>query len=111
MPTYCYVTDDGQVDEIVAPIGEAPKTIKINGVEAHRDFRAENVGVPAPGGWPMTCVASGVHPADAGKLRQHLADKGVPTDVTRDGDPVYRDAAHRRRALKARGMFDKTDYR
>ncbi len=75
-----------------------------------RDFAAENAGVPAKKGWPMTCVASGVNAAQAGELRDLLEKKGVPTEVTPDGDPVYRDANHRRKALKARGLVDKQSF-
>jgi hypothetical protein len=61
-------------------------------------------------GWPIECVASGVHADDAGKLKKHLADRGVPTHVTTDGNPVYRNASHRRKALKARGLMDKAAF-
>jgi hypothetical protein len=30
--------------------------------------------------------------------------------VNKNGDPVYRDAAHRRKALRVRGMIDKQSY-
>lgn len=61
-------------------------------------------------GWPMECVASGVHASQAGELREHFKRHGVPTDVTHDGNPIYRDANHRKRALKCRGFVDKAAY-
>ena len=109
MPRYCYTTEDGDTYEQVFAIGKAPPTIKINGEDARRDLAAEHIGVPARKGWPIKCVASGVHPDDGKKLEQQLADAGVPTEVV-DGDPVYRDARHRRKALKARGFVDRTGY-
>ncbi len=111
MPLYCYINEDGVTREIEAKAGEAPKSVTIEGKEGWRDFRAEMPGVPATSGWPMPpCVASGVHPEQAGQLREHLRRSGVPTEVTKDGDPIYRDARHRRRALKARGMVDRAGY-
>ena len=77
---------------------------------AGSDLFAEQTGTPAKKGWPMTCFASGVNAAQAGELRDHLAKSGVPTEVTPDGDPVYRDANHRRKALKARGLHDKNSF-
>jgi hypothetical protein len=110
MPTYCYRTRRGRVIERVFPIGKQPRKIIVGKEVARRDFHAESVGVPATKGWPMECYASGVHADQAGELRNHLAEKGVPTEVTRDGNPVYRDARHRKKALKARGMFDRASF-
>lgn len=56
------------------------------------------------------CCASGVHASQAQELREHLADRGCPTEVTTDGDPIYTSAAHRKKALKCRGMFDKASF-
>jgi len=111
MPVYCYQSDKtGQIIERFFPIGEAPKVIRVKTGVARRSFAAENVGVPPPSGWPMTCFASGVNASQADELRGLLAAKGVPTEVTKDGDPVYRDSKHRKKALQARGLFDKSSY-
>ena len=62
-------------------------------------------------GWPMApCLASGVHPNQAQELRDCLSNAGVPTEVTSDGDPIYRTPTHRKRALKARHLVDKSSY-
>jgi hypothetical protein len=106
MPTYCYETSRGDVVERVFKIGTAPASIEIDGRIARRSFSAERIGVPAKKGWPMECLASGVNASQAGELRAHLAAAGVPTEVTKDGNPVYRDARHRRKALKVRGFRD-----
>ena len=110
MPIYCYETDMGEIIERVFDMGKAPKYIYVNGEYARRNFAAESVGVPATTGWPLTCYASGVNAEDAGKLRDHLKEKGVPTEVTPDGDPIYTSHAHRKKALKARGFIDKAGY-
>lgn len=111
MPVYCYQSDKtGQIIERFYPVGQAPKEIKFYGGVAYRSFAAENKSFPAPSGWPMECVASGVHADQAGELRDHLAKSGVPTHVTADGNPVYTSKEHRKKALKARGMVDKSSY-
>ena len=110
MPTYCYRDDDGNVYERVYSMGQAEKTIKVDGRVAHRSFQDEMVGVPAKSGWPLECLASGVNAAQAGELKKHLADKGVPTEVSRDGNPIYRDSAHRKKALAVRGIHDRSSF-
>lgn len=111
MPTYCYVNDMlGHRVTRVFPVGKAPRTVRLDRYLLRRDFAAEHVGVPPTKGWPIECIGSGVNASQAGELRQYLRDKGVPTEVSRDGNPIYRDAKHRRKALKARGLYDKSAF-
>lgn len=110
MPVYCYEDAEGVVIERVFSMGTAPTSLHANGRMFSRCYHAERAGVPSSAGWPMECIASGVNASQAGELRQHLASRGVPTEVSRDGNPIYRDARHRRRALAARGMFDRASY-
>ncbi len=107
--TYCFRNGDDVVTEVF-PLGKAPEFIERNGRRYSRSWRDERVGVPPTTGWPIECVASGVHPSQAQELRDFLEKKGVPTEVTPDGNPVYRDAQHRKRALKARGLHDNASY-
>lgn len=110
MVTYCYSTKDGTIHERSYPMGKAPKEIRVGRKVAKRNFFAERVGRPATKGWPLTCYASGVNTKQAGELRQHFKDIGVPTDVTPDGDPIYVSHEHRKRALKARGLHDQASF-
>ena len=113
MPAYCYSTPDGEIIERVFGYGEAPDEILLGGgITAKRDFRAEhNPRRAAANAWPIEpCYASGVHPEQADELRKYLSDRGCPTEVNRDGDPIYRDRHHRRRALALRGMHDRASY-
>lgn len=112
MPTYCYSTPAGQVVERIFPMGKAPPSIHLGSdLVAKRDYQAERVAVPATAGWPMEpCYASGVHAEQAGELRDHLRDRGVPTEVTSGGDPIYRSAAHRTKALAVRGLHDNNSF-
>ncbi len=115
MPVYCYSTEEGEVHELVFPRGEAPERVELpNGEIALRDYRAEGVtgfvsktSTPTSG-WPMKpCCASGVHASQAGELRDHLARRGCRTEISPDGDPIYTSAAHRKKALKIRGLQDR----
>ena len=90
--------------------GPPPREIEVDGVTYKRCYQAEQKAVPPTTGWPIECLASGVNARDADKLRDHLEKAGVPTEVSADGNPIYTSAAHRRRALKARGLFDKDSY-
>ena len=111
MGIYCYTDSDGDTIERYFPTHlPKPKKIRHDGRTYHRDFSAEAVGVPMAKGWPMECVASGVAPSQAQELRDYYRKAGVPTEVTADGNPIYRNAAHRRKALKARGFRDKAGY-
>lgn len=112
MPIYCYRTKNNEFVEKLFRVGEAPDEILLDGGEtATRCFQAEHAPRNAGyAGWPIVCFASGVHPNQAGELRKFLAERGCPTEVTRDGDPVYRDAAHRRKALRLRGMHDNCSF-
>ena len=111
MPTYCYGDKQGNVVERVFPMGKAPRSITIDRCRFNRALYAEFKSVPASSSsWPMTCHASGVNPEQAGELRSLLRENGVPTDVTNDGDPVYRDKNHRKKALKVRGLVDRSSF-
>lgn len=122
MPIYCYKTENGDTREEFFTMEDVPESFLGfslqdedglgDGVEWFRDFQAERTGIQTSdtAGWPMTCVGSGVNADQADDLRQHLKSRGVPTDVTEHGDPVYRDANHRKKALKARGFMDKAAY-
>jgi hypothetical protein len=96
--------------EFVFPIGEAPENIHFGGDIYRRDYSAEMVGVPAKKGWPLECIASGVNANQRGELETFLREKGVPTEVSKDGNPIYRDPNHRRKALKARNFVDKASF-
>ena len=93
--------------EKVFPAGKAPRSIRVGRLLARRSFIAEQKSVPSTKGWPLVCYASGVNANQAGELRNHFERAGVPTEVTKDGDPVYRNAQHRRKALKCRKLVDK----
>lgn len=109
---FAYQKPDGEVvwRERAFADGPPPATIEVDGVVARRSYQAERVGVPPTKGWPLTCYASGVGPEQAQELRDEFKRLGVPTEVTPGGDPIYTSAAHRKKALRARGLFDRAAY-
>lgn len=109
MPIYCYRNGQDVLDKVFLA-GHAPKVIYEHGKAYERSFSDEHCGVSATHGWPMECWASGVQPQDAQKLRDYFAKAGVPTEVTDRGNPIYRNPAHRRAALKCRGFRDNDSF-
>ena len=109
MPMYCY-RNGSQVIERYFPMSSHPKEIVVRGKVFRRDIASEGVSVPATAGWPMECYASGVNPDQAGELRKFFKDRGCPTEVSADGNPIYRNARHRKKALKLRGFRDNSGY-
>ena len=114
MPTYCYRSRDRRrtLVERVFPSSQVPDSFKENGriFDRSRSDEWGGISVPASHGWPMECVASGVAPEQAQELRDYFRRCGVPTEVTADGNPIYRNAAHRKKALKCRGFHDRASY-
>jgi hypothetical protein len=110
MPTYCYSDENGNYEERFFRMGYAPKTIDVNGCILNRDFSNEHAPRRAGGGWPLECVASGVGASQAGELREFFAHKGCPTEVSSNGNPIYRNPSHRKQALKLRGLHDNDSF-
>jgi hypothetical protein len=111
MPIYCFSTNEGETVERFFRMGEAPQSIRLDsGQVATRDYRAERIGMPARKGWPIECFASGVHANQAGELREFFRRHGESIHVTSDGNPVYTSPAQRKRALKLRGMCDRSSF-
>lgn len=60
------------------------------------------------GAWtPLASEALGVHPKQINEAKKDAAEKGVQTDFTPDGRPLFRDRDHRNRYLSAYGYFDR----
>lgn len=125
MRTYCYRTDDNEIIEMQEEPGFAAGTIELpDGRVARRDYQTELFGsaafvketsnpakLPAARqGYPMMCYASGVHASQAGELREHFKRNGLNVEVTGGGNPIYTSAAQRKKALKLRGLFDKSSF-
>lgn len=121
MPIYCFTTQNGETIERAFPMGAVPAKIQYHDMLAYRDRRAEGIvgfvkgsKTPVKQGYakyPMEpCIASGVHASQAQELRDFHKRHGLDIEVTNDGDPIYKSAAQRRKALKSRGMYDRNSF-
>lgn len=124
MPIYCFTSSGGVTVEEVFRMGETPESIFLEaghgdddcGVyqeEYFRDRAAEWKSGPRSGErgkWPIECYASGVHASQAQDLRDHFKKHSVDCDVTPNGDPVYRNHQHRKKALACRGIHDRASF-
>jgi hypothetical protein len=108
---YAYQTPDGQVHWLEQRLadGSPPKFILVGEVQASRCYRAERKGGNLTG-WPLECEASGVMPEQAAELRAEFRRLGLDVEVSPQGNPVYTSPASRRKALKARGFYDRSSY-
>lgn len=117
MPTYLYRrVDNDQIVELTMTISEMQRrqkgnaiVLRIGGkrVRAVRELAGE---VAQQGGqstgWPMKSRAAGVNKNQIGAAAKDLADAGIPTDFTKDGEVIFRDRKHRSRVLQHLGMYD-----
>ena len=118
MPIYCFRTDDEEVVERFFRMADVPGSVKLyDGRIAVRDYKSERVRGSVKErsersrGWPMRpCVGSGVNAEQAPELREHFRKHSVDCEVTSDGDPIYTSASQRKKALKCRGMHDKSSF-
>lgn len=61
-----------------------------------------------PGAWPMESDAMGVHPAQAGEYSDYLRDKGVPTEINAEGNPILTSRLHRKRLCAVTDTYDRS---
>lgn len=110
MPIYCFKCPAcGKTKEVARPPADCnlPELCDKDGLVMQRDFRAEQ-GVPHfAGTWPMTSYAAGICPDEIPKFRKFDKEKGVQTEYTPDGDPIFTSAKHRRKYCEAHGLYDR----
>lgn len=69
-----------------------------------RSYRIPRV---ARTGWPMESEALGVHPDQIEEYAKDAARKGVPTQFTEEGNPIFESRKHRYNYMKLYGYYDK----
>ena len=111
MMTYCFTNKrTGVTIERQFDMNNIPERVKYRGRVFGKNRRAEIKGVPPTKGWPIECIASGVHADQAQELRDHFKRNGLNIEVTKDGNPVYKTNKEQRRALRCRGMVNKSSF-
>jgi len=119
MPAYCYTTADESltVMRFYRVSDDRPTTVTIgpddtsdegrHGEVAYRNLAAEHARTAHnPGNWPMVSNAASVHPDQVGEAVALDNERGVPTEYTRRGQPIFRDRGHRRDWCRAHGLRD-----
>lgn len=61
-------------------------------------------------GYPIKSTALAVHPDQVQEAQEHSVKMGCPTEFTKDGRAVLRDASHRRDYLKRYGFHDRNSF-
>ena len=109
MPVYSFICVCGKVDEIQRPMSASGKRLKCAcGKLMRRNFGAEAPGRRAASDtYPHASYALGGHPDDRAKMTQDAINKNVPTEINRDGDPVFTSAGHRKKYCEAFGFYDR----
>lgn len=114
MPRYCFRRPSGELIEKTMTVAEmtALGSTFLDGETGEvltRDIVAEHQDVAhAPGNWPMTSESAAVHPDQIGEAIAVDKRKGVPTEYTSDGSPIFTSRDHRRRYCEAHGFYDKS---
>lgn len=107
MPTYCYISEDGEKHEVVRSIDQKPPPVlKLDGKTFHRDYQSEMGCRKVADPWPLYSEAVGVHPEQKVEAEQAAVKAGVPTQFTEDGRAVFTSRSHRRTYLRAFGLRD-----
>lgn len=109
MPSYVFKCQCGKRKEVVRSMKDVSIPVFCScRKKMKRDYAAEHGHViDTPGNWPMESIAAGVSPDQVPEFVQFDKQKGVPTQYSRDGNPIFRDRKHRRDYLRAHGIFDR----
>lgn len=115
MPRYCYRTPDKKIlIEITQTVKEMTdcggKIVLASGKVAFRDMVAEirpQQGATDPWRKGLASEAAAVHPDQIREAKKYLERKGIKTEFTPDGRPVFRSRPHRKAHLEAFHLYDK----
>lgn len=107
---YCYTCKCGNKIEKSLPLRKFREHIRCPacGGKMGIDIAAQQKDVKgALGGWPKESDALGVHPAQAEEFKRFLRERGVPTEVKPNGNPICVSQKHQKQICAATGMYDR----
>jgi len=106
---YLYKCKCGEKSEKSLSLAEFRKTIPCScGKDMTIDIAAQQGGMKdTASNWPMESDACGVHPDQAKEYAKYLREKGVPTEVLPNGNPVFTGRDHRKKVCAVTGMYDR----
>lgn len=110
MPLYCFKCECGEIGSVHRPMSQSdrPYSCPVCDHPMSRDIRAEHVGFRhSAGKWPMESVAAGVSAEQVPEMVAFDRQNGVPTEYSQDGNPIFTSKTHRKKYLRAHGMYDR----
>jgi len=112
MPIYCFKCPAcGATKEVIKPMSKykSPELCDEDSLVMHRDLIAEHGETKdTPANWPQHSDAAGVGESQIIEAQEEMAKAGCPTEYDSQGRAVFRDRKHRKEALRAMGMFDRS---
>lgn len=113
---YDFVNENGESIEREYPIGKAPGFIVVDGCRYERDILGavmscntavknwNGVGRNPCSTWPRSSTAMGIAAEDVPSAMAHDRKHGVPTEYTREGDPILTSKGHEKRYMDLHGF-------
>lgn len=99
-----YVLDGREVTKATFDKAMNPSTTLAEGISGKAEKKRRKRG------YPIKSVALAVHSSQREEAQADSVKKGVPTEFTKGGRPILRDASHRRKYLKAYGFVDRNSF-
>ena len=113
---YCYeVEKTGEVIELVQTVKQMESHRRSDGSfdlpeygTCWRRMDIEHGGFEHPTScWPMKSVAMACHPSQVREFAEDSRKKGVPTEFTKTGEPIFTNRNHRAKYLRAYRVHDR----
>lgn len=113
MPIYEFKSEDGEIIERFFSFKEKPSSIKIDGKEYVAQIgtiigcvvkKPKGFGGKPCSTWPRESAAMGVSETQVKDAMAEDRRKGVPTDYTKDGNPILTSPGHEKAYMKAHGF-------
>ena len=113
MPTYGYVTENGEVVDIMMSVTEMQRRqnkdgwiVLDDGRKARRSYKGRLPVTPST--YPKRSDAMGVHPSQVKEARAADERLGVPIQYDKKtGEAVYESKSQRKKHCEAHGFFDR----
>ena len=110
MPTYCFESKNGSHAHRMYSVSKCPRRITVDGRVFRKNIICPHADRRAGTGqakWPIYSESAAVHPSQIAEAIEFNKQRGCPTDFDQHGRPVWRDAGHKRKFLRANKFFEK----
>lgn len=96
-----YWVDGFEVDKAEFDRQTMPPVTLAEGISGKADKKRRKRG------YPIKSVSMAVHSTQVEEAAAHDRKLGVPTEYTKGGRPIWRDASHRKAFMKIHGVHDR----